>query len=266
MLTIIRAKSVAGVMSPNPTVEKTVMVKYSACVWSSRWLNAAAEAWDRGQVDAREHDQEQRQDHAEGFHRPQLGQLGADDPAGLPRHDQGEQPGADPQAHEGAGVRGAADGHQVVDPHEHDPRQGHRDGGMKESTPSLALVQLGQPPGCHTGPASAATRTNGRRSSRAPVEPSRRQRDVPVPGSHGCAMVETLATQDDDRLASPLRRASLLRAQGRRAISGSSAPVKSGPSRSLTDSPPRSSGGMAARTAQIPKLIVRVRFPSPAPQ
>ena len=32
MLTMIRAASVVGVMSPNPTVEKTVTVKYKALV------------------------------------------------------------------------------------------------------------------------------------------------------------------------------------------------------------------------------------------
>jgi len=34
MLTMIRARSVFGVMSPNPTVEKIVTAKYSARVWS----------------------------------------------------------------------------------------------------------------------------------------------------------------------------------------------------------------------------------------
>jgi len=53
-------------------------------------------------------------------------------------------------------------------------------------------------------------------------------------------------------------------AQDRRAISGPLTSVKGGPSRSLTDSLSRRSGPVEARTAQIPKLIVRVRFSSPA--
>ena len=52
--------------------------------------------------------------------------------------------------------------------------------------------------------------------------------------------------------------------QDRRAISVPLTPVKTGLSRSLTDSPPRRSGHTEARTTQLPKLIVRVRFPSPA--
>ena len=50
-----------------------------------------------------------------------------------------------------------------------------------------------------------------------------------------------------------------------RAISMPSTLVTSGVSRSVADTSPRRSGGIAARTAQIPKLTVRVRFPSPAP-
>jgi hypothetical protein len=53
--------------------------------------------------------------------------------------------------------------------------------------------------------------------------------------------------------------------RSRRAISVPLAPVKTGIWRSLADSQPRSSGHMGARKAPIPKLIVRVRFPSPAP-
>jgi hypothetical protein len=49
----------------------------------------------------------------------------------------------------------------------------------------------------------------------------------------------------------------------RRAISGPLTPVTRGLSRSLRGSPSRMSGGIAARRAQIPKLIVRARFPSP---
>ena len=53
----------------------------------------------------------------------------------------------------------------------------------------------------------------------------------------------------------------------RRAISGPLTQATSGLSRSLADSPSRRSGRpTGARTVQIPKLIVRVRFPSPAPQ
>jgi hypothetical protein len=50
----------------------------------------------------------------------------------------------------------------------------------------------------------------------------------------------------------------------RRAISGPLTPVIRGRSRSLTAMPRPRSAGAAGRTAQIPKLIVRVRFPSPA--
>jgi hypothetical protein len=60
MLTMIRARSVFGVMSPNPTVEKTVTAKYSARVWLSCSLNVPADAVDRD----REHDQKQRDDQA----------------------------------------------------------------------------------------------------------------------------------------------------------------------------------------------------------
>jgi len=52
------------------------------------------------------------------------------------------------------------------------------------------------------------------------------------------------------------------RGQDRRAISGPLTPVTSGLSRSLTDSPSCRSGRIAARTAQIPKLIPRVLFQS----
>ena len=51
-----------------------------------------------------------------------------------------------------------------------------------------------------------------------------------------------------------------------RAINVPLAAVTRGLSRILRDSSPRGSGHMTARTAQIPKLIVRVRFPSPALQ
>jgi hypothetical protein len=51
----------------------------------------------------------------------------------------------------------------------------------------------------------------------------------------------------------------------RRAIGVPLTGVKSGLSRSLADSSPRRSDDMEARMLQIPKLIVRVRFPSPAP-
>jgi hypothetical protein len=53
--------------------------------------------------------------------------------------------------------------------------------------------------------------------------------------------------------------------KGRRAISGPLTPGTKGLSRTLTDSPPCSSDAIEARMAQLPKLIVRVRFPSPAP-
>jgi hypothetical protein len=53
--------------------------------------------------------------------------------------------------------------------------------------------------------------------------------------------------------------------EARRAISVPLTPVTRGLSRSLADTPPRRSGPVAGRMAQIPKLIVRVRFPSPAP-
>jgi len=51
----------------------------------------------------------------------------------------------------------------------------------------------------------------------------------------------------------------------RRAISGPLASVKSGRSQTLMDNSHRRPGRMTAETAQVPKLIVRVRFPSPAP-
>ena len=50
----------------------------------------------------------------------------------------------------------------------------------------------------------------------------------------------------------------------RHAISVPLTPVTRGLSRSLADTPQRRSGRTAARIAQIPKLMVRVRFPSPA--
>ena len=45
-LTTMRAGSVLGVMSPNPTVENTVIVSYMARVWSRFWVKVAADAWD----------------------------------------------------------------------------------------------------------------------------------------------------------------------------------------------------------------------------
>jgi hypothetical protein len=53
--------------------------------------------------------------------------------------------------------------------------------------------------------------------------------------------------------------------QDRRAISVSLTPVTKGLSRSLKGSPSRWSGHIAVRIPQIPKLIMRVRFSSPAP-
>ncbi len=53
------------------------------------------------------------------------------------------------------------------------------------------------------------------------------------------------------------------RTRVRRAISVPLTPVTRGLSRSLTDAPHRRSGHVKAETAQLPKLIVRVRFPSP---
>ena len=53
--------------------------------------------------------------------------------------------------------------------------------------------------------------------------------------------------------------------EGRRAISGPLTSVTKGLSRSPADSLPRRSARIAVQTAQIPKLTVRVRFPSPAP-
>ena len=52
---------------------------------------------------------------------------------------------------------------------------------------------------------------------------------------------------------------------GRRAISGPLTPANRGLSRSLTDGLVRRSSSVETRMAQIPKLTVRVRFPSPAP-
>ena len=84
------------------------------------------------------------------------------------------------------------------------------------------------------------------------------------------ASLDTAATPDGWQLS---RRTGRSRATGdrcrssrdRRAISVPLTPVTKGLSRSPTGSPPRSSGYLTARMAQIPKLIVRVRFPSPAP-
>jgi hypothetical protein len=50
-----------------------------------------------GQVDRREYDQEQRDDQAQRFDRPQLGQLAADDPARLRGQDRGRQRDTDPR-------------------------------------------------------------------------------------------------------------------------------------------------------------------------
>jgi hypothetical protein len=58
----------------------------------------------------------------------------------------------------------------------------------------------------------------------------------------------------------------MMRGQDRRAISGPLTPVTSGLSRSLADTSQRRSGRTTARIAQIPKLIARVRFPSPDPR
>ena len=62
------------------------------------------------------------------------------------------------------------------------------------------------------------------------------------------------------------RPADLGRSQDRHAISVPLTPVTSGLSRSLAGTPIRRSGCITARMAQIPKLTVRVRFPSPAPR
>jgi hypothetical protein len=48
-------------------------------------------------------------------------------------------------------------------------------------------------------------------------------------------------------------------------IVGPLTPVNRGYSRSLADTPPRRSGRIRAEIDQLPKLIARVRFPSPAP-
>ena len=47
ILTRMRARSLSGVMSPKPTVEKTVTTKYNAPVWSSGSLKFAVEPRER---------------------------------------------------------------------------------------------------------------------------------------------------------------------------------------------------------------------------
>ncbi len=71
------------------------------------------------------------------------------------------------------------------------------------------------------------------------------------------ACLRPLASDDEAQGAGDARR--------RRAISVPLTPVTRGLSRSLADTPHRRSGRSTDRIAQIPKLIVRVRFPSPAP-
>ena len=52
--------------------------------------------------------------------------------------------------------------------------------------------------------------------------------------------------------------------QDHRAINVPLSPVTNGLSRRLADTPHRRSASIEAGTAQLPKLTVRVRFPSPA--
>jgi hypothetical protein len=100
---------------------------------------------------------------------------------------------------------------------------------------------------------------------------------------YGCTeTVPWRARSDDDRRHDGLRRARGMAAveedresrrgnrtaprHDHRAISGPLTPAKRGLSRSLADTRLRRPGRITARIAQIPKLTVRVRFPSPAPQ
>jgi hypothetical protein len=71
--------------------------------------------------------------------------------------------------------------------------------------------------------------------------------------------------QRNRQAVTPLADSRRLTRPRHRAISGPLTPVRKGLSRSLMDNPPRRSRPLAARMEQIPKLIVRVRFPSPAP-
>ena len=90
---------------------------------------------------------------AQGLDRPQLRQLGADDPARLPSQDRREQrdPGPQPQERvdSGAASRHHASRHQVIDAHQHYPRHGQGGDGVEPGPPPLAFVQLGQAPGGH---------------------------------------------------------------------------------------------------------------------
>jgi hypothetical protein len=86
----------------------------------------------------------------------------------------------------------------------------------------------------------------------------------------GSSLRELTATRTEPTGAVPseeLRLATDSRghAHDRRAISRPLTPAKTGFSWSLADRPSCRSSRIEARTAQIPKLIVRVRFPSPAP-
>jgi hypothetical protein len=70
-VTTSRAASVLAVISPNPTVENTVTVKYSAPVRVSGSLKLPAEIAARTTWGAGEQQQEQRNAGGEGFDPPQ---------------------------------------------------------------------------------------------------------------------------------------------------------------------------------------------------
>ena len=70
-VTTSRAASVVAVMSPKPTVENTVTVKYNASVCVNGWLKSPVEKRGQDDVDAGEQQQEQRNAGGEGFDGPQ---------------------------------------------------------------------------------------------------------------------------------------------------------------------------------------------------
>ena len=112
-------------MSPNPTVEKIVIVKYSASVRVSGAVKfGGSDSLIKKYVDANKR-RNSGTDEEQCLERPQRGIVRASDLAQLPRHETHEDDGADHQPHEGGGVGvGEVHRHDVIERDQHRQRSG----------------------------------------------------------------------------------------------------------------------------------------------
>ena len=127
-VTTSRAVSVLAVMSPNPTVENTVTVKYSASVRVSGAVKLPGGEPGRDEVGAGEQRQEQRHAGGERLDRPQARERRGDDRADLEGDQSDEHHQPDDQHRDDDGGGGAVERQQIIQGHDngdgrHDPQR-----------------------------------------------------------------------------------------------------------------------------------------------